>query len=497
MAKKKLKRKRTFRRKQKGHSQHASLAGLAPVIEARGIFLPIHSNVQIPQKTVFYRPTDKLVFATLGIISGIETVSDINTTLRVDRALLTAFGYPSCAEQSVIQETLDACTEKNVLQLEIAIEKLFEQHNLSKAYLEQAFKQQKVVTIDLDLSGQPASKNAEGSSKGYFSGKRNIYGRQLARVLFPDTQEIVAEALYPGNRHSCKVFKEMAGRMEKILYLDTKEKRCLVRLRLDGGFGTDENINYALWRGYEVLAKMFSGNRARVLAQSVEQWMDAPTQTQKENNQPATRQVGWVRKPHRYMRKTRQFAIRTKNKKRKRGYSYSVIVTTDIESDLFVLLQDYDDRGGIPESSFCQDNQGLKQRKRRKKKFTAQQILTLLCRLAHNLIQWIKHWMIRALEQQKRMEQIADQIGAKSLSWEQIEMDTTQCQIQLVIQSIKERGIKRFVRQIFSLNGEVIFKKGRVKHLILNPLYPLINRFRTAFEVLLKPYDIEVSLAGT
>ena len=95
------------------------------------------------------------------------------------------------------------------------------------------------------------------------------------------------------------------------------------------------------------------------------------------------------------------------------------------------------------------------------------------------------------------MEQIADQIGAKSLSWEQIEMDTTQCQIQLVIQSIKERGIKRFVRQIFSLNGEVIFKKGRVKHLILNPLYPLINRFRTAFEVLLKPYDIEVSLAGT
>jgi predicted Zn-dependent peptidase len=204
----KKKRQKSFRRKQTQPSQHASLAGLAPVIEANGIFEPLHLQVQIPQKTILYRPTDKLVFVVLGIISGSETVSDINQTLRVDKPLLQAFGYPSCADQSIIQDTLSACTEENVLQLETAIEKLFEQHNLSQEYLCEARKQQQVVTIDLDLSGQPASKNAEGSSKGYFSKKRNIYGRQLARVLVPNTQEIVAEALYPGNKHSCTVFKD-------------------------------------------------------------------------------------------------------------------------------------------------------------------------------------------------------------------------------------------------------------------------------------------------
>ncbi len=61
----------------------------------------------------------------------------------------------------------------------------------------------------MDLSGMPASKKAEEAEKGYFAGKRNIYGRQLARILVPETQEIVAECLYPGNRLSCKVFKDM------------------------------------------------------------------------------------------------------------------------------------------------------------------------------------------------------------------------------------------------------------------------------------------------
>lgn len=97
--------------------------------------------------------------------------------------------------------------------------------------------------------------------------------------------------------------------MEKVFCLDTKEKRNLIRLRIDAGFGTDANINYALWRGYEVLTKMFCGNRAKKLAKSVKKWVDAPTRKQKENDQPATRQAGWVTNPHRYGRKTKQLAI--------------------------------------------------------------------------------------------------------------------------------------------------------------------------------------------
>jgi len=131
---------------------------------------------------------------------------------------------------------------------------------------------------------------------------------------------------------------------------------------------------------------MFSGKRARKLAQSVEEWVDVPSATP-----DGPRQAGWVTTKKRYSRKTRQVAIRKPKPKKKDGFAYSIIVTTDMESDLHWILRDYDARSGIPESSFCQDNQGLGLRKRRKHKFVAQQMLVLLSQLAHNLIQWKNH----------------------------------------------------------------------------------------------------------
>ena len=98
----------------------------------------------------------------------------------------------------------------------------------------------------MDLTGCPTFPNAQGAKEGYFWGKRGVYGRQLARVLVPDTQEIVTEALYPGNRLSCQVFEEMVQQMETVLESDTQQQRRHICLRLDGGFGTDENINHAL-----------------------------------------------------------------------------------------------------------------------------------------------------------------------------------------------------------------------------------------------------------
>ncbi len=72
----------------------------------------------------------------------------------------------------------------------------------SQALVREAIEQSLTVTIDMDLTGRPTSENSQGAKKGYFSRKRGIYGRQLARVLMPDTQEIIAEELYPGNRLS-------------------------------------------------------------------------------------------------------------------------------------------------------------------------------------------------------------------------------------------------------------------------------------------------------
>ena len=133
--------------------------------------------------------------------------------------MLKAFGYEKCADQSVIQETLNAVTDENIQQMESALNEIWKHNNLSSYLIEKAQKENKTVTIDIDLSGQIASKNAEQSQKGYFSNEKNAYGRQLVRVLVCDTQEIVTESLYSGNTVSWDngVFKSMIANGTKAL----------------------------------------------------------------------------------------------------------------------------------------------------------------------------------------------------------------------------------------------------------------------------------------
>ena len=122
----------------------------------------------------------------------------------------------------------------------------------------------------------------------------------------------------------------------------------------------------------------------------------------------------------------------------------------------------------------------------------AQQMLTLLNQLAHNLIRWMQKWLMTAVE-----SSATDQSAAKPPS-----SDNELCHssnsvpedMALVTRTLNGFGMKRFVRQILSLSERVVMKRGKVLQVILNPLYPLINRIRTAFEALLKPYGIAVSL---
>ena len=48
--------------------------------------------------------------------------------------------------------------------------------------------------------------------------------------------------------------------------------------------------------------------------------------------------------------------------------------------------------------------------------------------------------------------------------------------------------MKQFVRQILCLSGVVVVRKGKVRQVKFNPLYPHISRIAIAFEALLTPY---------
>ena len=86
----------------------ASLAALGVKLRQLDLFEPIRKQVRIAQKTVKHTPIDKLYEAFMAMLAGAHGLVEINSRLRSDPARPPAFGRSQCAEQSVVQETLDA-----------------------------------------------------------------------------------------------------------------------------------------------------------------------------------------------------------------------------------------------------------------------------------------------------------------------------------------------------------------------------------------------------
>ena len=254
--------------------------------------------------------------------------------------------------------------------------------------------------------------------------------------------------------------------------LDTVEKRSRVRLRFDAGFGTDANINYALWRGYQLIGKMYNTRRIQKVVATVDDSVSLPTSKGVKG-----REVGCVQHPHRYARRTVQVAVRTP--KKDGTWRYAVWVSTDLTATLKDLVLEYDKRSGAPESSFSQDYQALSLRKYRKSGFIAQQVLLLLAELAHNLMTWMKKWFIDAVETPQ----------AASEKTENAHREATQL--------LQNRGLKRLRRDFLAIPGKVCFEGKKVVGIRINPLYPMITRVSTACKALFQQYEMVVLLDKT
>jgi len=263
---------------------HASLAALGVKLRQLDLFGPVRERVRIPQKTVRHTPADKLYDALIALLAGAHGLVEINHLLRADPALQAAFGRPACAEQSVVQDTLDACTTENVSQVEGALAAIYQQHGRGYRHDYAAAWQ----ILDVDLSGLPCGKKAGLATPGYFARPRTRQGRQLGRVLATRYQEVVVDRLFSGTTQLNTALLPLLLAAEETLALDeARRQRTLVRV--DAGAGSVADINWVLFRGYHILAKDYSTKRARLLAESVAAWHDDPRQ--------ADRQVGLVTEP--------------------------------------------------------------------------------------------------------------------------------------------------------------------------------------------------------
>lgn len=456
--------KESTRATTKAFTGRASLAAIGLKLRERKVFEPIEQQVQIAQKTVKDRPSDKLYDAWISILAGAHGLVEINTGLRADPALQRAFGRSRCAEQSVVQDTLNACTAENVEQMYQALDLIYRQH--SQGYQHEYAADYQI--LDVDMSGLPCGPKAAFATKGYFAKQRNRRGRQLGRVLASRYGEIVVDRLFDGKTQLTGALQPLMQASETTLRLDEdKRKRTIVRI--DAGGGSLDDVNWLLARGYLVHCKDYSGQQAKRLAKSVQKWYVDPHQPE--------RQFGWVTETAQtYVRPVQRIAVRCRQQDGK--FAYGVLISAlsvqqvltltgqpldvldDPAAGLLAYVRFYDQRGGGVETSFKGDKQGLGIGKRSKKRFAAQQIVMLLGALAHNVIVWARGW--------------------------------------LASPALQHYGPLRMVRDIFHMSGFLLTDaSGQVVQVVLNQAAPLASTLVHPLRKLLLCTRVAVNLGQT
>ena len=372
----------------------------------------------------------------LGILCGAKTISQSNVTIRVDPAVQQAFGRTGCAEQSTIARTLQACTTEQVAQLEGVSRYYLKRYGLTPRHRFD----EKLLWVDLDVTPLPIGAQAEGSERTWMGRNRSKTGRKTLRCTASDYREILHETLLRGKASAVPALKTALSELETHLGW-TRERRQRIVLRLDGGFGTTEILNWLLSRGYQVVAKISHSGRVGKLRQSLGPWQ--PTSS-------PGREIAAVRHPHRFCRATRQWVIRTP--KDKGGYQYAVLVTTLTEGDPVALADAYDDRAMI-EATFCQDKQALGLVTRRQRQWEAQQMVLLLARLAHHLLLWGKRWLSRVPVTRRRL---------------------------------RGYGLVRLLRDVWAVPGVIRWRRGWMVSVRFSPLHPLAIPLQESFSALFR-----------
>lgn len=442
----------------------ATLAALGVKLTALDLLAPLRTGVSVPQKRVTYTPFDKLYDCFIGMLAGAHCLADTNRVLRADPALQAAFGRTGCAEQSTIQDTLDACTPQTVAQMETAYVTIFQRFSQAARHDYAAAFQ----ILDADLTGNPCGAKAEFATPGYFATPKTRQGRQVGRVLASRYGEVVVDRLYAGNTGLVTALPSLIQAAAATLGL-TAEQRARTVVRVDAGGGSVDDVNALLQSGYGVLGKDYSAVRARKQAKRVTRFFADP--------KVRGREVGWVPgEAPEYVQPVQRIAVRCRKKNGQWGIGMLIVSETAAQwagsqgasteaSALFAVVEAYDRRGGACETSFKEDRQGLGMTKRNKRKLLAQQMLVQLGALAHNVIVWSKRWL----------QPVAERVSCKLLG---------------------QLGIERLVRDVFGVMGAVeTDETGQVQRILLNAADRWAHRLLQAFQGLVSEARVAVVLS--
>jgi hypothetical protein len=154
------------------HTPYAPLAALGSCLQQQDVFAPLREHVQLDGKTVIHTPHEKWLDVVVSMRADCASRKQINTHLRPDTALAAAWGRERFADQSTLTRVLEALTPSAVVQLRTAVEPIYRREGQALHHL----LAQDPLCLDIDLTGLPAGRRAEGRTKGYCSGEKTAGG---------------------------------------------------------------------------------------------------------------------------------------------------------------------------------------------------------------------------------------------------------------------------------------------------------------------------------
>jgi hypothetical protein len=186
----------------KRHTSYAPLAALGYVLHQADFFAPLREHVQLGGKTILHEPYQKLLDVVVSVLADCASLKQINTRLRPDTALAAAWGRGRFADQSTITRVLDAFTPLAVAQLRTAIARIYRREGQA---LHHPFAQE-LLFLDIDLTGLPAGRHAEASTKGYFSGEKTVMAVNWPALVPRNIMKAWCPSCIPATRRAKRAY---------------------------------------------------------------------------------------------------------------------------------------------------------------------------------------------------------------------------------------------------------------------------------------------------
>ena len=148
------------------NTQFGPVAALAAYYESQKVLAPLQIIIPAVVKSDFPL-ANQLTQVILSLLTGCEYLSMVNTKLRPERKLAQVYRTSQFAHQATLSRTLDGLSLTNLTELEQAVRAISRRCSRTHRHDWRGFLQ-----LDFDLSGLPCGKQAQGSQKGFFSGKK-------------------------------------------------------------------------------------------------------------------------------------------------------------------------------------------------------------------------------------------------------------------------------------------------------------------------------------